>query len=142
MNRDLVVKLLNLSTSENDNEALLAVRRANDIVRKAGQTWERLIAAGDTTSAGRQKSKAEYQYGEPRREYWETDGSEDDGFYEDDEPDCSEVTIETMLKTCIERVRNPRALDFLRSLDAQYKIRGKLTDKQIEALRKFYANCF
>ena len=38
-----LIKLLKLSTSPNDAEALLAVRKANEAVKAAGWDWERLL---------------------------------------------------------------------------------------------------
>lgn len=38
-----LVKLLNLSASDNDNEALSAIRLANQLVRKNGLTWQSIV---------------------------------------------------------------------------------------------------
>jgi len=38
-----IVKLLNLSSSTNEHEALSAIRMANEIVRKNGLTWDTIL---------------------------------------------------------------------------------------------------
>lgn len=38
-----LVKLLNLTTSENDGEALNAIRAANNLIRKNGLRWDVLL---------------------------------------------------------------------------------------------------
>lgn len=43
MNLSLVIKLLKMTTSANDAEALVAMRKANSIVTSAGWDWERLL---------------------------------------------------------------------------------------------------
>jgi hypothetical protein len=41
--QDLLAKLLAMTTSPNDGEALCAMRKANALLLAAGWTWERLI---------------------------------------------------------------------------------------------------
>jgi hypothetical protein len=43
--QELLIKLLKMTTSPNDGEALTAMRKANDLVSTAGWDWERLINA-------------------------------------------------------------------------------------------------
>lgn len=40
---DLLIKLLNMMTSDNDNVALISARKANEQLAKLGFTWERLL---------------------------------------------------------------------------------------------------
>lgn len=47
----LLVKLLKMTTSSNDGEALTAMRKANDILASAGWDWDRLMA-GKITVVG------------------------------------------------------------------------------------------
>lgn len=42
--QDLLVKILGMTTSDNDGQALVAIRKANKLLADAGWTWERLIA--------------------------------------------------------------------------------------------------
>lgn len=41
---ELLLKILNMTTSDNDNTALVAIRKANQILNEAGWTWEKLLA--------------------------------------------------------------------------------------------------
>lgn len=43
MDTDKLIKLLNLSQSPNDSEALSAIRKANKIIKDDGLRWEDLI---------------------------------------------------------------------------------------------------
>lgn len=44
-----LIKILNLSTSDNDGESLNAIRLANAMVKKAGLSWEAIIGRGVTS---------------------------------------------------------------------------------------------
>ncbi len=48
--REKIFKLLELSQSENDAEALNAIRKANEIREKAGLQWEDIFAKSITTT--------------------------------------------------------------------------------------------
>lgn len=41
--QDLLVKLLNMTTSDAESEVLMAIRRANVLLREAGWSWDMLI---------------------------------------------------------------------------------------------------
>jgi hypothetical protein len=41
--QELLIKLLKMSTSPNDGEALISIRKANDLLKTAGWDWEKLI---------------------------------------------------------------------------------------------------
>lgn len=49
MPQDKILKLLELTKSANDAEALNAIRKANDIREKAGLQWEEIFAKSITT---------------------------------------------------------------------------------------------
>lgn len=59
-----IVKLLMLSTSENDNEALSSIRMANAILKKTGRTWLDLLV----------EEKADTE--QPRRGYQSYSGND------------------------------------------------------------------
>lgn len=44
MSQDKILKLLDLTNSDNDAEALNAIRKANDVREKAGWQWEDVFA--------------------------------------------------------------------------------------------------
>lgn len=41
--QELLIKILGMTTSDNDGQALVAIRKANALLDAAGWTWERLI---------------------------------------------------------------------------------------------------
>lgn len=49
MPQDKILKLLELTKSSNDAEALSAIRKANNIREKAGLQWEEVFAKGIST---------------------------------------------------------------------------------------------
>jgi len=116
--REKVIKLLNLTRSENDNEALLAVRKANGIVLDWGEFF--------TGQKTREKMRRQYgATGMPNRPA----------------PSAAEwtPTIKEMLDECVERVEGSGA-GFIESLAQQFHERGSLSQKQVEALVRFYRN--
>jgi hypothetical protein len=48
--KDRIVKLLNLTASDNDHEALLALRNAQKLMKQGGLTWEALFTGSSTSS--------------------------------------------------------------------------------------------
>lgn len=51
LNLELLIKLLKLTTSSNDGEALLASRKANEVLGKFGGDWEALLRGKVTVIA-------------------------------------------------------------------------------------------
>lgn len=41
--QDLLLKMLNMTTSDNDNMALVAIRKANNLLKTEGWTWQKLL---------------------------------------------------------------------------------------------------
>lgn len=56
-------KLMAMTTSDNDNEALIALRQANKILAEKKMTWREIIAAADSSS------KWQLEYEKLRLEY-------------------------------------------------------------------------
>jgi hypothetical protein len=69
----LLVKLLKMTTSANDGEALTAMRKANDLLTAAGWDWDRLMAGKITVvgdpfaNLGNPAPKVERWTSEPRQ---------------------------------------------------------------------------
>lgn len=42
--QDLLLKMLNMTTSDNDGVALVAIRKCNTLLQASGWTWEKLLA--------------------------------------------------------------------------------------------------
>lgn len=62
MDKTKLVKLLNLTASDQDGEALAAVRIATKIIKEAGLTWEQIIS-GDLKNYKTTEVKREYGRG-------------------------------------------------------------------------------
>jgi hypothetical protein len=66
LNRDQLIKLLNLTRSEYDAEALNAIRRANALLRKQRATWADLLALPQESAKARQPEPTQAQQQRPR----------------------------------------------------------------------------
>lgn len=110
MDRIKFAKLMMLTTSEFDGEALSALRKAQGMLLTSGLNWETFIV-GLPLYAEREKPKPQ-----GGRDWTE---------------------VEEMLGACLDGVTGG-GRDFIESLDAQFSTKGWLSDKQVYALRKFY----
>jgi hypothetical protein len=54
--KERLIKLLNLTASDNDNEALLALRNAQKVMKLAELTWESLVTTCGSAASHRQSS--------------------------------------------------------------------------------------
>lgn len=107
-----LIKLMAMTTSDRDGEALNAVRLANRMLAHEHLTWEDVFK--------RFAEKAPKPAPKPRVK-------------------TASVGIEEMLVLCKAKVRgDPR--EFIESLDAFFSDNGYLTRKQEGALKKFYEN--
>jgi hypothetical protein len=43
LNVDLLIKIMSMTTSDNDGQALVAMRKANEQLKKWGWTWESIL---------------------------------------------------------------------------------------------------
>src|SRR5712671_7729925 len=66
LNRDQLIKLLNLTGSEYDAEALNAIRRANALLRRHRATWADLLAPPQEPEKGRLPEPKQSQHPRPR----------------------------------------------------------------------------
>jgi hypothetical protein len=109
-----LVKVLGYTQSPNDNEALSACRMANGILAAANLSWEQFVSQ-KTIVIQEIVQKNVIQ---------------------------KELNPETQkkLKICLENIRSRSGLEFLGSLNKQFQERGRLSERQLEALDKFYAN--
>jgi Protein of unknown function (DUF2786) len=115
--KDKIIKLLQLTTSSNDHEALLAMRVANKILKKTETTWDKFLdnpPAASTRPNPTASTYRHYDYG---------------------------PSITEMLHTCLEQVKTDSGYDFINSLYQQYRYSHRLSPKQTAALKKFYRNC-
>lgn len=109
---DLVklTKLMQLTTSSFDGEALNAIRKVNLFLAENNMTWEQFIKEKNIVFKEVIIKK---------------------------QPD---VEIEEMLKACKKAVRSSSGQMFIKSLADWYKKHGSLTEKQKESLKKWFNN--
>jgi hypothetical protein len=121
-----VVKLLNLSTSDNDHEALLAISKANEFVRKANLTWDEILL--------KEKPKVHAPIPEWKR------GQEEARREFESNPQFGK-TCEYAFSKLLD-LEGLKARDFILSLQSQYQRKGYLSMKQIESLVLVFETCF
>jgi hypothetical protein len=113
----LLKKLMTMTTSSADQEALTALRRANEILARSATTWDRVLdrvvslevesAEGLESSAGTFREHREAQRRHAR---------------------IDEQLTRAESATC------GRSADFIASLRSQFEVRGDLSERQVEAL--------
>jgi hypothetical protein len=124
------VKLMMLTTSSNDHEALSALRKANQILACKAVSWEQLIkglknVTFQVEAPPREEPRQQPRYEQPKREAVGKHFKSDD--------------IDQMFEAVLGRVSGgPR--EFIESIFGFYRETGFLTDKQFSSLEKFYAN--
>ena len=74
LDRDRLVKLLNLTASPHDGEALAAVRRSNEMLQQAGRSWSDLFGAPSATVSAEKEGAADSP-DEPQPEWPDTSES-------------------------------------------------------------------
>lgn len=112
MNIELLIKVLNLTTSDNDGEALSAMRKANAILKTHGVLWDSVLKA--PASAGQQKRSS------PER----TESQSDDL-----------TKMNYLMQECI---LTPWEGEFVNTIRAWRRRHGYLTPKQRHVFDKVY----
>lgn len=113
MNIELLIKVLNLTTSENDGEALSAMRKANAILKTHGVLWDSVVKA----PAVAQQKKS---YGSGNR----TESQSDD--------------LDRMQYLMRECILTPWEGEFINNIQDWYVRNGYLTPKQRHVFDKVY----
>lgn len=123
-------KIMMLSTSENDGEALAALRKANSILADAKVTWAELLNATAQTASRPDQSyrtpPSQRRRAEPDWQNVNNDGRR----YTDDD------VIDPMFTQAFEKNNNPSFDEFLSSIHIWWTKRGFLTEKQFLALKR------
>ena len=121
-----IIKCLELSFSTSDGEALSAIRKANILLQKQKKNWREFIQDQRSTN---DDSEETYKYYNKR--YYQSPT-----YPTDEERD----EINEMFRVVLDKVKSgPK--DFIQSLHDQWEGKGRLSEKQLSALRKFYDNC-
>ena len=110
---DKIAKLLNLSKSDNDNEALAAIRLANKRLAEKGLSW-------DVVLLPKPKTLSVSGYKPP--------------YNEDDE---NHEALMEIFEIVLEKARG-KTQEFVASVYKQYKQTGRLSPKQLDILMKIY----
>ncbi len=116
MNLEKLVKVMGYTQSANDNEVLSAIRIANGILNESNLTWEQFIS---------QKTIIIQE------------------IIQNTIPATSkpiDPQIRDMLDACLRGITSSSGRHFIQSLDIWYKQKGMLTDKQRQALERWYTN--
>lgn len=125
-NRERLVKLMNLTTSDNDNEALNAVRTANGMIKKAGLAWDIVIEGGDPSPKSphvRYSSRSKEPYATPKEA----------PRYEVDEDE-----VWNMITYIRNNAYEGFDLSFVDSIENNFGIYRRLTWKQLKGLRNIF----
>jgi hypothetical protein len=134
---DLFIKLMMLSTSDQDGEALVAIRKANAILAEDNLNWEEFIRSGvkvvhetqkqertDRAKSSKQRKEAE------EKEYHDTYRGR---LYDDD----SEIL--PMFEYLLETIPvGDSFLHFIQDVRKWYREKGFLTERQYRVIRNAY----
>lgn len=111
-----LVKVMELTASDHDGEALAAVRKANQIRQDMGCMWGDLLR--DPTAAR-------------RCDQFPSGGSRPGADQEDDYEDMFSTIFSTLTLA-------PKWLGVLRRIESQWHAKGRLSPKQKNLVTKFY----
>lgn len=138
MDRDKMIKLMNLTFSDNDHEALAALRKANAMLREEKKMWGDLLLASGSRSPDPKppapETKREW-YGPPEfKQQWEAAQADEGGRTP---PPKSKEEIDITIRgfeQMIGKLQGKKRLFVEGCLDF-YKTRGYLTGKQARVIQ-------
>lgn len=121
MNRSTFIKIMMLTTSGNDGEALSAVRRANSMLKREAKSWEDIIVHGvvvPTTQRARSPPRA--------------------GDYVGPEGKVTSDDIDIMFDFLLQKRHSVTYMHFLQDIHSSWNNKGYLTRGQYNALQASY----
>ena len=129
LDRTRLAKILAMTTSTHDGEALSAIRRANEVLAGEKVSWEEVLAQEATravhVSVHRYPDNSKY-YEPP--EAWQAPHLKD------------KVTLDMMFRKIFEHtLPGTEAREFVDSVFRWYSLHKSVTPKQYSALRTFYS---
>ncbi|SRR5258708_6487427 len=122
----IFIKLMMLTTSSNDNEALIALRKANKILFDAKVNWEELLCAIQQSNEFRVPPSKRQHRPRPEPE-WENVG----GIKHTDADEINALFTEVFDKNLTEGFES-----FVTSVHLWWERRGFLTEKQYQAIKR------
>ena len=119
INHEKLMSVLNLTTSDSDNEALVAIRTANRMLQKNKLTWNDYFKVPKVVRAEpRQEPKKEQPKETPKER--------------------KSTQVQDMIKFIRENAWPDFNFDFVDSLEVSHNKYGSLTPKQYQALKKIF----
>jgi hypothetical protein len=128
--KSMFIKLMQMTTSSHDAEALVAIRKANALLAAANVNWEEFLAALDQQSRSSymtppSKRKRDHDMPEPT-EFHDIGGKHDD-----------DVEIDKLFERVYDRVPSGSSFyEFVQSVHDFWTQKGYLTEKQYQAIRR------
>jgi hypothetical protein len=155
IDKDRLSKLMMMTTSENDGEALVALRMANKLLQRATVNWEQLLTGGGPTAKRGDKpsykqSREEYRaqtyntrYGAGPRKFRDEFQSDEFHFTRKPRPQPNvhsgerirDPEIDAMLRELATRTHTLQFMLWLADVTNQWKRKGWLNVRQYEGLR-------
>lgn len=128
----LFTKLMMMTTSDNDQEALTALRKANGILAEAGVNWEEFLNAVDIERRNKtgQSRKRERERNDRAANFSDVQSGKRNGRYDDAD------AINALFEMAYQNVTNSGFRGFLDSVHTWWEANGFLTEGQYNAVRK------
>jgi len=127
MDKVRLAKLLGMTTSEHDGEALNAMRMANDLIKAAGKTWADVLTTENVVNITLRRPQPAKAYEAP--EDWSPPHLTD------------KVLIDAMFRVIYAQPRssNEEFWQWVDSVHQQWLDRQRLTPGQYQSVRRCYA---
>jgi len=132
--KTLFVKLMSMTTSSHDGEALVAIRKANAILAEANVNWEEFLAALDQHSQQVVASRSHMTPPSKRKGAqsppW-SDYADAGKLYTDD------IEIDRLFERVYDRVSSGNSFyEFIQSVHDYWIQKGYLTEAQYQAIKR------
>jgi hypothetical protein len=123
------VKLMMLTTSEHDHEALVAIRKANAMLAQANVNWEEFLTAVEATRQQAAPSKPQTRSANRSEDF--EDVGQSGGKYTDAD------TINHLFDQAYRQTSSTSSFrEFLDSVHTYWEVNGYLTKAQFEAIQR------
>jgi hypothetical protein len=135
----LFVKLMMMTTSSNDGEALTALRKANAILAEANVNWAEFLSA---VGSGKTQEDNSFRVKPSERQKRRNQSFDDNSFSDVGKSAGSSSRyddakeIEPMFERAFANAGNSGFRDFLDSVHEWWEDKGFLSDKQYQAVKK------
>lgn len=135
MDMEVIVKLLNLTRSDSDGEALAAVRKANAMLAKLNSTWDEVVLNRSHRGGARREA--------PRREAPRREPPPKSESTKESAADFNGPTFERMCLSLGKTGKmNVKEEQLVNGFYQFYKTRGYLTLRQYEVFKDIYYRKF